>query len=151
MVKTKSWILQENNSQDHLLIKQVHLRATSAFLILPFFLPSSPALAQWNYDPAQSAATAYCAARASGKSHAQAEKASNRTIASALSSGSLGSQLGTVLGGASQVIQSSNYLIQKMCPGLYGGHGGVELPSSGDTCQENSWLPACGGPRWGQE
>lgn len=89
-------------------------------LLLPLLLLAPlPAVAQWSYDPAQSAATAYCAARASGQSHSQAEAASRNALVNA-TSGGFANEMATILSGGLQAMRSASYLAQKMCPDLYG-------------------------------
>ena len=89
-------------------------RALPFLLLLPL-----PAIAQWSYDPAQAAATAYCAARSAGRTHKQAEGAARNAVVNA-TGGSFSDQVGAVLFGGRQVMQSAGYLAQKMCPELYG-------------------------------
>lgn len=77
-----------------------------------------PAAAQWSYDPAQSAATAYCSARASGQSHSQAENAARDAVINA-TSGNFATSIGAVLFGGRQAMQNASYLAQRMCPEFF--------------------------------
>ena len=77
-----------------------------------------PALAQsyWSYDPASSMATAFCAARAMGKSMEQANAAANTAGAAAFQGG-----IGALLGSRAQLKElglRAGYLTVKMCPEL---------------------------------
>ena len=123
-------------------------------LLLPLLLLAPlPAVAQWSYDPAQSAATAYCAAKASGQSHRQAENAARYAVVNA-TSGGFSNQLGAVLFGGSQAMQNAGYLAQRMCPDLYGDKPVTQVrpPKEPVTpeekarfCDDNPWLKQCGG------
>lgn len=84
-------------------------------LSIAIALAATPASAQWNYDPAQSMATAYCAARAAGESREAANRAANSAAVSAVG-GSFISALGTILSSGRQVNQRAAYLINQMCP-----------------------------------
>lgn len=100
-------------------------------LLLLALLPSA-AIAQWRYDPAQSAATAYCAARQNGRSHKQAEDAARGAVVNSMG-GSFGTQLGGILTGGRQAMQSAGYLAQQMCPQWFEAtvnNGMYQLPSS---------------------
>lgn len=127
----------------------------SRLLLSLMLLFPLPVMAQWGYDPAQSAATAYCAARAAGKSHKQAENAARNAVVNA-TSGSFSDQLGAVLFGGRQAMQNAGYLAQRMCPELYGGGDTparqvqpVKQPTTPEEterfCGENPWLKQCGG------
>lgn len=101
-------------------------------ILLALVLLPTAGLAQWRYDPAQSAATAYCAARQNGRSHQQAEGAARSAVANAVG-GSFGTQLGGILTGGRQAMQSAGYLAQQMCPEWFGAtvsNGQYSLPSS---------------------
>jgi len=128
-------------------VAQYNRNLSMARLLLPLLLLAPlPAVAQWSYDPAQSAATAYCAARASGQSHEQAENAARNAVVNA-TSGGFTNQLGAVLFGGRQAMQNADYLAQRMCPELYGDS--VALPATADSpCEANPWVKGCDGPKW---
>lgn len=83
-------------------------------IALAVLMPST-AMAQWGYDPSQSAAAAYCAARQAGKSHRQGENAARNAVVNA-TGGSFANQLGAILTGGRQAMETAGYLAQKMCP-----------------------------------
>jgi hypothetical protein len=78
-------------------------------------LPTQPTAAQWNYDPSMSAATAYCAARDSGKTSKQADRALTDAIALA-AGGGFSSSIATVLTGGRAAIERARYMARQMCP-----------------------------------
>lgn len=84
-------------------------------IIVAAAITAQPAVAQWNYDPAQSMATAYCAARAAGESRESANRAANNAAVQAVG-GSFISALGTILSSTRQVNQRAAYIINQMCP-----------------------------------
>jgi hypothetical protein len=114
-------------------------------IALAVLMPST-AMAQWGYDPSQSAAAAYCAARQAGKSHRQGENAARNAVVNA-TGGSFANQLGAILTGGRQAMQTANYLAQKMCPEWFEG-------SSTAASDYRPMLPAnaaCINPKEGED
>ena len=88
------------------------------YLLLAALLAApAPALAQWRYDPIQSMAVAYCAARSAGQSEQQAINAANGANARAMG-GSFMYQLGGILTQGREQWQQARFLIGQMCPDL---------------------------------
>lgn len=87
-------------------------------------LLAAPAIAQWRYDPSESMAVAYCAARAEGLNHRQAADRANDAMADAAPTGLI-SGIGTIMGSGRSTSARARYLAQKMCPEYYGPSGPV--------------------------
>ena len=116
------------------------------FLIALAVLTPSTAMAQWGYDPSQGAAAAYCAARQAGKTHKQGENAARNAIVNA-TRGPFGFQLGAILTGGRQAMETAGYLAQKMCPEWFEG-------SSTAAADYRPMLPAnaaCINPKEGED
>jgi hypothetical protein len=92
-------------------------------LTLAILLPA-PALAQWRYDPAESMAVAYCAARAEGLNHKDAGRRATDAMADAAPIGLI-SGIGTVLSSGRATIARARYLASKICPEYYSATGPV--------------------------
>lgn len=86
---------------------------------------TAPAAAQWRYDPAQAAATSYCAERAAGKSHRAAADVANGQLYAA-TNGTLAGSIATVLTSGRDAMQRAKYIASKMCPEFYSMNGPVE-------------------------
>lgn len=85
---------------------------------LVVLMQAAPVWAQsyWAYDPASSMATAFCAARAMGKSMEEAKNAANTAGVAAFRGG-----IGAMIGSSAQLRelgQRAGYLTVKMCPEL---------------------------------
>lgn len=76
-----------------------------------------PAAAQWRYDPAQSMATAYCAAKAAGKTEQQANDAASSASIRSMG-GSFMTQLFGVITQTRQINEQARFLVSQMCPDL---------------------------------
>ena len=83
--------------------------------LLAACLLSTPAAAQWNYDPATAAATAYCAARDAGRTVKQADNAAAEAMAMA-AGGGVSSSIATILVGGKGAMERARYVARQMCP-----------------------------------
>jgi hypothetical protein len=91
-------------------MKRIHAATIAAMLIT-----STPAMAQWNYDPAQAVATSYCAAMAAGKSEREADNIAKSQLAFA-AGGGFSSTIATVITGGSSAMERARYIARQMCP-----------------------------------
>lgn len=80
------------------------------------FIASAPAMAQWGGgDGSQAGATAWCAARAAGKSLPQANRAASNALVNSMG-GSFTSNIATIITGGSTMRDSLEYSIRRQCP-----------------------------------
>ena len=87
------------------------LTATAAAVLL-----GGPAMAQWGGgDGSQAGATAWCAARAAGKSPDQASWAASNALVNSMGGG-FASNIATIITGGRTMRDSLEYLIRKQCP-----------------------------------
>lgn len=75
----------------------------------------APAVAQWRYDPTQSMAVAYCAAREAGQSEQQAMNAASGASVRAMGGGFM-YQLGGILTQGREMWQQARFLVAQLCP-----------------------------------
>jgi hypothetical protein len=88
------------------------LTATAAVVALL----GGPAMAQWGGgDGSQAGATAWCAARAAGKSPDQASWAASNALVNSMGGG-FASNIATIITGGRTMRDSLEYLIKKQCP-----------------------------------
>ena len=97
------------------------------------FIVSGPAMAQWGGgDGSQAGATAWCAARAAGKSPAQASRAASNALVNSMG-GSFTSNIATIITGGSTMRDSLEYLIRKQCPEYLDDNQATQSDSTGDS------------------
>jgi len=100
-----------DNGGDRYRVMRCLIAATAAAAIL-----AGPAMAQWGGgDGAQAGATAWCAARAAGKSPDQASWAASNTLVNSMGGG-FASNIATIITGGRTIRDSLEYLIRKQCP-----------------------------------
>ena len=110
---------------------------------------ASPVSAQWGGGAAQAGATAYCGARAAGKSHRQA----NNAAMTALVTGMPRPSISTIVVGGGAMRDSMTYLIKQQCPSYFFNNStGPQRPAKSKEeaewdsyCFDNPWLKECGG------
>ena len=83
-------------------------------------LIAAPANAQWGGGAPQTAAATYCASRAAGNSHAKADRDARWMLSNGMH-GDFSDNMATVLTSGRQMMQTTGYLIQQMCPQYSGG------------------------------
>jgi hypothetical protein len=114
-------------------------------------LLAGPAMAQWGGgDGSQAGATAWCAARAAGKSPDQASWAASNALVNSMGGG-FASNIATIITGGRTMRDSLEYLIRKQCPEYIGGDGGAQTaakselddPSHPSFCNWNPWATKC--------
>ena len=81
------------------------------------------AQADWGGGTAQTAASAYCGARAAGQSQSQASKAAHAVMAGGMR-GSFTSNIATIITSGKSMKHAVNFQIQQMCPEYFGGSSG---------------------------
>jgi hypothetical protein len=87
--------------------------ATAAAALLSF---ATPAHAQWQGGASQQAAAAYCASRAAGNDHSKAERDARWMLANSVNGG-FADMMATALTSGRQMMQTTAYLINQICPG----------------------------------
>ena len=104
------------------------LTATAAAVLL-----GGPAMAQWGGgDGSQAGATAWCAARAAGKSPDQASWAASNALVNSMGGG-FASNIATIITGGRTMRDSLEYLIRKQCPEYLGSGTGVPSATPSET------------------
>ena len=96
-------------------------------------LMGAPAMAQWGGgDGSQAGATAWCAARAAGKSPGQASWAASNALVNSMGGG-FASNIATIITGGGTMRDSLEYLIRRQCPEYLGSGTGVPSATPSET------------------
>ena len=102
-------------------------------------LAAAPAAhAQWGGGTAQTAASAYCGARAAGQSQQQASKAAHAVMAGGMG-GRFTSNVATIFTSGKAMKHAINYQIQQMCPEYFGSTSASTISADEAAATALSW------------